>query len=290
MIDNAFAIKAREELGETDELREECIQSIREWLETEKKSYPLDYISLLWFLRGCKFDVKRTKTRIDNFFSFRTQVKEWYSDCDPLKPELNSLLDIGTFLPLPGHDDKGRKVVLIRATLHNPYKDKQDDVFKIMNMVLDVLCRDEETISVNGVVAVIDLSGVGVGHAMQMTPSIIRKAVNSWQDVNPVRTKSMYYINTPLNVHVIMNIFKTFMKEKLRRRLHLHRGNGHKVLRTIVPLHNLPEEYGGTGPRITDLIGDWKAKVLESREWLMDETRSPYGKFCSKEIKNCATE
>ena len=50
-----------------------------------------------------------------------------------------------------------------------------------MNMVLDVLCRDEEAISVHGVVSVIDLSGVGIGHAMQMTPSIIRKAVNSWQ-------------------------------------------------------------------------------------------------------------
>ena len=29
----------------------------------------------------------------------------------------------------------------------------------------------------------------------------------------------MYYINTPLNVHVVMNIFKTFMSEKLRRRV-----------------------------------------------------------------------
>jgi len=25
-------------------------------------------------------------------------------------------------------------------------------------------------------------------------------------------------------------------------------------------------------------LGDWKAKVLESREWLMDETRSPFAK------------
>merc|ERR1711911_207842 len=108
---------------------------------------------------------------------------------------------------------------------------------------------------------------------MQMTPSIIRKAVNSWQDVNPVRTKSMYYINTWVNVHVIMNIFKTFMKEKLRRRLHLHRGNGHKVLRTIVPLHNLPEEYGGTGPSVTDLIGDWKAKVMHYLNYRLNRGR-----------------
>lgn len=109
-----------------------------------------------------------------------------------------------------------------------------------MNMIVELMCYDDETISVTGVVAIIDLKGVGMGHAMQMTPSVIRKAVNSWQvlnstsnphhisliqirislqDVNPIRTKSMHYINTPFNVHVIMNIFRTFMKEKLRQRV-----------------------------------------------------------------------
>jgi len=288
--DNILLSKAREEFGETDELREECILMIQEWMQTKTITYPLDEISIVWFLRGCKYDINRTKTRIENFFSFRSQVKEWYSDRDPLKPELDSLLDIGTFLPLPGYDDKGRKVILIRATIHNPYKNKQDDVFKIMNMVLDVLCRDEEAISVHGVVAVIDLSGVGVGHAMQMTPSIIRKAVNSWQEVNPIRTKSMYYVNTPLNVHVIMNIFKTFMSEKLRRRLHLHRGNGGKVLRTIVSLHQLPEEYGGTGPSVTNLIAEWKKKILDSREWLLDEERPPFAKATTNELKNVSDD
>jgi len=287
MLDDTLLIQARDELGETDEIREESILTIQEWIENEEKPYPLDDISILWFLRGCKYDIKRTQTRIENFFSFRSQVKEWYSDCDPLKPELTSLLDLGTFLPLPGTDDKGRKVILIRATIHNPYKDKQDDVFKIMNMVLDVLCREEEAISVTGVVAVVDLSGVGIGHAMQMTPSIIRKAVNSWQDVNPIRTKSMYYINTPLNVHVIMNIFKTFMKEKLRRRLHLHRGNGSKVFKTFVPSHNLPEEYGGTGPSIASLINEWKKKVLDSREWLLNEKRAPFARIQPNQIENC---
>ena len=48
-------------------------------------------------------------------------------------------------------------------------------------MVVELMCRDDESISVTGVVAIVDLKGVGMGHAMQMTPSVIRKAVNSWQ-------------------------------------------------------------------------------------------------------------
>ena len=50
-----------------------------------------------------------------------------------------------------------------------------------MNMVIELMCSEDEATSVTGVVAIIDLKGVGMGHAMQMTPSLIRKAVNSWQ-------------------------------------------------------------------------------------------------------------
>ena len=86
-------------------------------------------------------------------------------------------------------------------------------------MVIDLHCRDDEATSISGVVAVIDLKGAGLGHATSMTPSMIRKAVNSWQDVTPIRTKQMYFINTPYNVHLVLNIFKKFMKEKLRQRV-----------------------------------------------------------------------
>lgn len=86
-------------------------------------------------------------------------------------------------------------------------------------MVIDLVCRDDEATSISGVVAIIDLKGAGLGHATSMTPSMIRKAVNSWQDVTPIRTKSMYFINTPYNVHLVLNIFKKFMKEKLRQRV-----------------------------------------------------------------------
>ncbi len=36
-----------------------------------------------------------------------------------------------TLLPLRGRDAEGRRVVVIRASIHNPYKHKQDDVMKV---------------------------------------------------------------------------------------------------------------------------------------------------------------
>ena len=41
VMDNFLSIKAREELGETDEIREESILAIQKWIEDEEKPYPL---------------------------------------------------------------------------------------------------------------------------------------------------------------------------------------------------------------------------------------------------------
>ena len=48
-----------------------------------------------------------------------------------------------------------------------------------MNMLVDLMCLQEETISIGGVVAIIDLQGVGMGHAMQMTPVIYLLVFNT---------------------------------------------------------------------------------------------------------------
>ena len=39
-------------------------------------------------------------------------------------------------------------------------------------MLVDLMCLEDEGISIGGVVAIIDMKGVGMGHAMQMTPVI----------------------------------------------------------------------------------------------------------------------
>jgi hypothetical protein len=72
-------------------------------------------------------------------------------------------------------------VFLIRAAVHNPKKHHQSDVFKVGTMTLELALEDDETVSVFGVAAVFDLSGVTLGHAMQLSPQVIRKAVHSWQ-------------------------------------------------------------------------------------------------------------
>lgn len=118
-LTESFKAQARLELGETDKSIEDGLVTIREWIRdhNELASYKIgtknliflgpiflfthsfhslvDDLSIIWFLRACKYDIKRTKTRMTNFFTFRLQVPEWYGNRNPILPELKEILNLG---------------------------------------------------------------------------------------------------------------------------------------------------------------------------------------------------
>lgn len=64
----------------------------------------------------------------------------------------------------------------------------------------------------------------------------------------------MHFINGPYNVHVVLNMFKKLMKPKLRERVNAH-SDGRTALQSLVPIDNLPRDFGGKGPSIEELAG-----------------------------------
>lgn len=131
----------------------------------------------------------------------RAERIEWFSDRNPMKPELEELLDLGLFLPLPSKDINNYQVFVIRTGVHDTRRHDQNDVLKVrsvalltmhrlhcimighffflanqvMKMVLDVALHLDETISIYGAVAIFDMKGVTWRHGLQMTPSIIKR-------------------------------------------------------------------------------------------------------------------
>lgn len=77
-IDNLIFIKAKEELGETDEIKKESILVIQDWLRTEEKGYPLG-ISLRFhqiLLNNNKFAKKRRYLYSGSFVDPNMTLKE----------------------------------------------------------------------------------------------------------------------------------------------------------------------------------------------------------------------
>ncbi|XP_073969356.1 retinol-binding protein pinta-like isoform X2 [Rhodnius prolixus] len=260
-------------LNETQEAKEQGLEALRKWLTINAHLHAKsDDYNLIRFLRATKFNYEQAQKKISNFYILRGTAPEWFHNRNPNLPEIQKLLEIGVFLPLLERDDKGRMIIFIRVAAHNPYLHKQDDVFKVGMMTLDLALDKMEDVSVYGVVAIFDMDGVSYGHARQLTTSMIRKAVHSWQDCYPVRVKGLHFINSPVYINVVLNIFRRFMRQKMRSRVHVH-GYDRKSLHNIVPKELLPEEYGGSNGKLQHLIDFWKKEVSSSTAWYeQDET------------------
>ncbi|KAE8749829.1 hypothetical protein FOCC_FOCC003297 [Frankliniella occidentalis] len=258
---------------EDEETRKAAVEELRVWaLDQPHLNARTDEWSLTCFLRGCKYKQDRARKKMTNYYEIRSKVPEWFHQRDPTLPSLLDLLKLGVFLPLLRKDEEGRTVVLIRAVIHDPYKHKLSDVFKIGKMLVDLLLETDEIISIYGVFAVIDLSGVSLGHALQLTPPVIKKAVHAWQDCYPVRTRSMDFINAPIYVNVVLNIFRKFMNDKLKRRVHVH-GKSLNSLHKVVSPSILPEEYGGTCGTLQELRDYWLEQAVSKRLWFLENEK-----------------
>jgi len=264
---------AEEVLRESEQAREECLDHLRQWIKEQSDvAAKTDCYNLLKFLRACKFDLNKTKKKLECYYKIRADVPEWYSERDPFLPEMQALLDIGVFLPLLKRDPEGRLIVTIRIAAHNPAIHDQNNVFKIGMMVLDHALNQDRSTSLYGICAIFDMEGVSYAHAMQLTLGMIRKAVHSWQNCYPVRVKGLHFINSPMYINVVLNIFRRFMNEKLRERIFVH-GSDMKSLHKFIPRSVLPEEYGGLEGTLTQLKDHWKIELEGAAQFLKEDEK-----------------
>ncbi|CAO1423148.1 unnamed protein product [Diamesa tonsa] len=257
---------AEEYLNETAEVREQSVLKIQEFLKenTLINAHP-DRKCILNFLRSCKYDIEKTKKKMKSFYKQRAERVEWFLNRDPHLPEMADLLEVGAFLPLRLKDKENRQIVIIRTAAHNPSLHKQNNVFKLGKMILDVLVANDESIGVYGTRAIFDMKGISMGHAMQMTPSIIKRAVDSWESY-PARTQSLEFVNSNLGINVVLDVFRSFMTQKMKKRIKVCRGKPE-----YNASDNLPPELGGCGDDYKTLTKRWKSILQQKRDFFLDD-------------------
>ncbi|CAL4095895.1 unnamed protein product [Meganyctiphanes norvegica] len=265
--------KAEEELGEVPSRRAKDIQAMRDWLKKQPHiNCPTDDWTILRFLRGCKFSLERTKEKMDMFYTCKAACPEWYTNRDPKDPKMREILEMGMFLPLPGYDKEGRRVVFIRTSVHDPAKFSMDECFKATHFINDVMIEEDEQCSITGFVQCMDMAKATMAHNLQMTPALMKKSMTIWQDGYPMRPKGLNYINTPAAFDTVFSIFKSFMKEKMKKRIHIH-GSDLESLHKQIPKDILPKEYGGTNGTVEEITKYWLEKVDAKRDWLLEDEK-----------------
>ena len=139
-------------------------------------------------------------------------------------------------------------------------------------LMADWCMLNSDVTIIAGNINVVDLRDCGINILSQVTPQVIKK-LSTLLEPFPVRIKAIHLVYPPKGIDTIFKLFMSLCPEKLRSRIMMHE-NFEELLKVIDKKH-LPKEYGGTNSSLPEIIEEWKNRLHEFRDWLLED--SQYG-------------
>ncbi|XP_055527050.1 clavesin-2-like [Wyeomyia smithii] len=145
-LDEHYRKMAQEGLGETDEICQQSLTQMREWIAKHPfiGKCRTDSLFLLRFLRMRKFSVPKAQETLERYLAMRQAFPHWFQKLDPLDADMQELLEDNQFQIL-GQDSKRRTVSLIKLKSFNVEKFTSAHQSRHMQLLLETLFDDERT-------------------------------------------------------------------------------------------------------------------------------------------------
>ncbi|XP_046141074.1 uncharacterized protein LOC114879609 [Osmia bicornis bicornis] len=270
MVPAPYPYSIEEELKKNPQIKVSDIEMLREWCEKQQHLPKMSDLLLLMFLHSNYFSMEAAKNTVENFFTIRSHVPEFFSNRDPLgSKEVRQALNTVAVSELPGVSKEGYKVLFSKLVDPDPSHYSFDDVTKYFFMASDLMGLRNG--SCEGYLFIGDSANVSLGHVGRISPMGMKKLVMYVQEAIPVRLKGIHFFNTPQVMDVILNMAKPFMKKELWNMIHLH--SSLKTLEEFVSVDILPNEVGGKGGPISSLHDKQIKEIDSKREWFIEEEK-----------------
>ncbi|XP_035225587.1 alpha-tocopherol transfer protein-like [Stegodyphus dumicola] len=238
--------KAKDELGETKQKREECLEEFKKMIRKEKNLNANTCNEfLLIFLRAKKFRLDAAFKVLKKYYLNRKTYLSLYEKFSPEHCREVLQANFLNFLPL--RSPEGASVWVPRIGSWDTKMFTPEEITRTGLVCLEKEIKNPVT-QVCGMVVLIDLKGFSWSHMSQITLKSLKCFIDTVQDGLPVRHKAMHIINNPSIFGTIFNTVKPFLSEKIKKRVYFY-GDGLSSLHQFLPPEMLPEEFGGTqGP------------------------------------------
>lgn len=220
-LSTELKLKAEQDIGESQERIENDLQELKSWISQ------LDYIKirtedqfLISFLRSSKYDIDRTKEKLDLYYRRKVVAPEVFPPGKATNPKVLEILRLGIAIPFPHLESPtASKVVLIRAGMFNPSEIHISEVFQMAMMMNEILLLEDDNFVVSGLVNIIDMRGIRAMHLAQFTPKMIEKTLYITQEALPIRQRGFHFLNLPLGFNTAFTLFKSLFNAKNAARL-----------------------------------------------------------------------
>ncbi|KAG6446843.1 retinol-binding protein pinta [Manduca sexta] len=262
----------KQELGEGPGDLERGVRDLRSMLAASPhlpQPEAFDRHLLELFVRGCRMDLDRARSKLEAFCLARARHSDLYEHRSFTEPPLNDICKFMDIATLPKLTDDGLRVTIFR--IKAGYPESSADVSAAVRAVLlisDVRMRDE--VLITGDVFIYEVSQVrgSLVPRVAAAASAIRRGIQLAQSAYPQRLKRIHVVGAPPFLASSLQLMRSCVNEKIRRRYYLHA----KVdeLLEHISASVLPQEWGGEEEPIDVLVRKWRQRIDESREFLRD--------------------
>lgn len=256
---------AKEELGETPEIRASTLKEFRKLIQANKiyaNSIRKDDSFCLRFLRYSKFDVDEAFKILEKYVKARLNNPHWFANLDDEKDKaVNELISCGYIFVLPERDSEGRRILYSKASAMDSSKFTTSDVMKAFILTYEALLEDED-VQIRGISYIFDERETNWSHISIWTPSEITKAFQCTEKSLPLRHKSVNFVHLPWTLTIVFQFAKSLLSQKIRERLFCHSDFDGLIKSLNIKGSILPQDSNAySDTPIDKLISSWKNEL-----------------------------
>lgn len=256
-------------LNTTEQQLHQDVHCIREWLRQQQHLPQCTSDTMIAaFLIGCNNSMEKTKQHLENYYTVRSQMPEYYGDRDPLDNRIQLCSEALRLFPLPKLTPDGCRVTISSFRIADPNRYDVKAYTKRLLAVADIRFNSE--VYYRGDYLILDGNSFTLSHALKLTPSFAKDIIYCAQDVLPLHVRGVICINSPHFLERTLNIIKPFLKSKIINRIHIY-SEDHTALLNHFPQEMLPKDYGGEEDTCDNLNDAWKKRLENEREWFLNE-------------------
>ncbi|GFX87525.1 alpha-tocopherol transfer protein-like [Trichonephila clavipes] len=241
-LPDKFIQIAKEELGETDEIRGSALEQFRKRILGDKKlKCPTNDEFLIQFLRARKYNVDKAMELLLNYFNLMASHPEIFDKMD--KEKIDRLTSCDFMKILPFRDNDGCLLLIFKIGNWNSDDIDVETLFCTLAATLFSLVNYPVN-QISGARVIYDAKNSLFKQMRAFIPKYLTFITKALRNNLPLRFKSIHCINEGIVFHYAWPILRLLLSEKVKSRIYSH-GDNKEEIQKYIPKEIIPPEFGG---------------------------------------------